>query len=235
MAKGTLDFFAPTNPFAAFEGWTFQDGGAINGSSDRHNELGSSGDEIKKALVNGKETTSATFIGNLTATTAKYKFPKIGSHSNGWHIDSIQVVWDRGAIQPKMTVNAHKHTQGTMHTTCRQYTPSLSEKVAYQAFGAPSAVDTAFALATQAVVDVRTITYNVSCTHVDEPGRTGNNLAGNNYDGVETLQIELTGAATTEDYTTTWDKTGYGKTPSNTAATSSSLTLEHHISADAAA
>lgn len=234
MAKGTLEFFGATNPFAAFEGWTFQDGGAISGQSDRPNELGATGDEMKKALINGRENVSATFVGSLAATTSKYKFPKVGSHSNGWHIDQIEVTWDRGAIQPKMTVTGHKHTQGTMHTTCRMYTPSLSDKIAYQAFGAPGSVDTAFALAQGAVVDVRSIKYTVSCTHIDEAGRTGNELAGNNHDGVETLQVELTGKATTEDFTSTWDKTSYGTTPSNTAATSSSFTFEHHLSADAA-
>lgn len=227
MAHGTLAIFSPTNLIGDLTGWTFQNGGGKNASKERASELGDDGDELMSALHNGKETATLEFVGALT--TGNYSFPAVGAHANGWHIDEIQVKWDRGQIRPKMTVTVHRHTEGAMHTTCRTYVSSLSGKIAAQVFGCPSDFDDAFALTQGAVVGMRSATLTVRCSHVDEPNGTGGNLMGDNYDGVETLAVELTGAATADDYETSWDEPDSGDTPSNTGATTRSLNFEHHI------
>ena len=104
-----------------------------------------------------------------------------------------------------------------------------------QDFGCPSDFGDAFALDAQAVVDLRDATYSCQCTHTDENGRSGEFLKGDNNDGVETLTVNLTGNATSDDYSTTWDATSDSTTPSNSGVTTSSITLEHHLSADEAA
>ena len=136
-----------------------------------------------------------------------------------WHIDSIEITWDREQIKPKLTVNAHKHEAGTNHATgsCRTYTATVT--IAAVAFGVPADLG-GVALASGATVDFRSATYTLGVTHIDEPGRSGEQLAGENHDGVETLEVEFTGDATADDceIKTGWTNDQKTTTPSNTAA-----------------
>lgn len=236
MAHGTVAFFAPSSGITVDDSWEFQDGGAVQNQRERASELGSDGDEITSAMHGGKATTSFIFVHKGTGTNLV--FPKVGLVTGGWHIDSISVRWSRDQIAPKMTVSCHKHTAGATHAAdgCRTYTPSLAS-IAKQAFGCPSAFTggtgkNAFSIASGAVVDLRDATYEVSVKHIDEPNATGGNLAGDNYDAVETLSVNLTGEATADDYTSDWDRTDDACTPSNTGATASSFTFEHHLAHD---
>ena len=162
MAHGTIEFFGPTSPISVPSGWTFQDGGAISSNKTRAAELGSDGDESASALHDPKSTTA--FIYRSTATSGNYAFPKPGTVTGGWHIDSFRVVWDRQQKDAKMTVNCHRHDAGTAHAanSCRTYTPSLDGKIAVVAFGCPVDFDDAFALDDEAVVDLRSAEYSCS-------------------------------------------------------------------------
>lgn len=233
MAKGTIEFFDPKCLITCVDAsWEFQDGGAVNNTRTRANELGMHGDEIRKKLHDNKASTSFVFVHK--GTGEKYVWPKIGLHSGGWHVDGFSCRWDRTKCAAVLTVNCHKHNAGTMHTDCRTYTPSLAN-VPVVDFGCPSNFGDGFTLKADAVVDLRDVTYNVSATHIDELGRSGEELKGNNHDGVETLQVNLTGAATADDYTTSWDCPTDTTTPSNTGVTTTAVNLEHHIAADVAA
>lgn len=239
MAHGTVDFFAPANEISVDSHWTFQDGGDVQKQNERAGELGADGDEVAHALHGAKATTSFTFIHDGGGDALA--FPKVGAVSGGWHIDEITVSWSRDSIAPKLVVSCHKHLDGTNHAanSCRTYTPSLSA-IAPQAFGCPAAFTggtgkNGFTLAQGSVVDLRDATYSVKCSHVDEANRTGGELAGNNYDCVETLEVNLTGAATADDWTSDWDNVSSGVTPSNTGATGSKLSFEHHVAHDTAA
>ena len=233
---GTIEFFAPDGEIdLSSSHWTFQDGGAINTSADRDSEPGKDGDELLATLHNSRSTTSFSYVHDGTGTY--YTFPKIGSIPDGWHIDSIRCIWDRSKARAHLTVNCHKHNAGANHTTApRKYTPSLAQ-IPVVSFGVPAVFTggsnkNAFTLDQNAVVDLRTATYDVSCTHIDEPGRNGNVLKSNNHDGVETLSLELTGSVLPDDYTTDWSQPASANTPSNSGVTTSSLTLEHHIAHD---
>ena len=160
--------------------------------------------------------------------------PKGGLVSAGWHVDSIQISWGRDQIKPKMVVSAHKHEDGTNHAanSCRTYTATV--EIDAVAFGVPADLG-AVALASGAAVDFRSATYTLQVNHIDEPGRDGTQLAGENHDGTETFSVEFTGDATADDYELDSDWTNDQKTttPSNTAATTTSLNLIHHIANDA--
>lgn len=238
MAHGTVQFFAPACDITVDSHWKFQDGGAKETTRERASELGADGDEVAHATHGARSTTSFIFIHDGDGDALV--FPNPGTVSGGWHIDDFSVVWSRDAIAPKMTVNCHKHESGTNHSSgsCRTYTPSLVA-IAPQTFGCPSAFSggtgkNGFTLAQGAVVDLRDATYTVKCSHVDEANRTGGELAGNNYDGVETLEVNLTGEATSDDWTSDWDRVSDGVTPSNTGATATKLSFEHHLAHDTA-
>lgn len=233
MAHGIVEFFAPTCPITVGSDWDFQNSGPQQTASNYANELGSDGDELRHATHGARTSWSWTFVNNLA--TGTISIPKGGLVSAGWHIDSIQIQWGRDQIKPKLTVNAHKHEDGTNHAvgSCRTYTASIS--VAAVAFGIPDDLG-GVSLASGATVDFRSATYTLSVSHIDEPGRDGTQLAGENHDGVETLAVEFTGNATSDDYAieTGWTNDQKTVTPSNTAATTTSLNLIHHLAHDTA-
>ena len=233
MAHGTVEFFNPTCPIAVGSDWDFQTCGPKQTAENYVNELGAHGDELRHATHGKRTTWSWTFVNNLDS--GNISIPKGGLVSAGWHIDSIEITWDREQIKPKMTVNAHKHEAGTNHATssCRTYTATVT--IAAVAFGVPADLG-GVALASGAAVDFRSATYKLEVTHIDEAGRSGEQLAGENHDGVETLEVEFTGDATADDYEIEdgWTNDQKTTTPSNTAATTTSLNLIHHIANDAA-
>jgi len=229
----SIEFFGTASVSAPDIGacWNLQNGGGIAKSKTRSGELGAAGDELLSALWDEKWSTSFTYVFKQPSTAvSNYPFPKVGDVIGGWHIDGFSCAWSRDKAAATLTLNCHKHGNAN-HDACRKYTPSLSA-IAVASFGVPSAFGTAFTLAQGTSIDLRSATYSVQCNHVDEPARDGTHLAGNNYDGSETLAVELTGAAGSDDYTTTWDNTSANGTPSNTGVTTTSLTLEHHLAHD---
>ena len=231
MAHGTVEFFNPTCPITVGADWDFQTSGPKQTSSNYVNELGQHGDELRHATHGKKTSWSWTFVNNLDSGTIT--IPKAGLVGAGWHVDSIQIQWGRDQIKPKMTVNAHMHDAGNPHTagSCRTYTATVA--IDAVAFGVPADLG-GVALDQGAVVDFRSATYTLQVSHIDEPGRDGSQLAGENHDGVETLSVEFTGDATADDYAIAegWTNDQKTTTPSNTAATTTSLNLIHHIAND---
>ena len=234
LAHGTIDFFAPADPNLGLSAeWEFQDGGDIQHSRTRAAEPKRDGDELRSKLHDGKSTTRFVYIFRQPATAVEVlTFPKVGKIAGGWHIDGFSCSWDRQQLAPKLTVNCHRHDANShAEDSCRTYTPSLAA-IPVTEFGCPADFGAAFKLTTGAVVDLRSATYAVQVSHIDELSRVGEELAGENRDGRETLSVELTGAATSEDYTSSWDQVDDGVTPTNSGATASSFTFEHHVAHD---
>ncbi len=233
MANGTVEFFGTESLTAPSldTSWTFQNGGAIARTRTRAGELGRTGDEFLSALYGDKSATSFTYVFKQPQTpVSHYVWPKIGAVLSGWHVDGFSCVWSRDRPAAVLTLNCHRHGSSP-HDAGRTYTPSLAA-VAPAAFGVPADFGDAFALDEEAVVDLRSATYAVQANHVDEDKRDGTHLRGDNYDCSETLSVDLTGAATSDDYETSWDMPSDTVTPSNTGATTTSLSFEHHVAHD---
>ena len=233
MAHGTVEFFGTEGVQApAFHAsWAFQDGGAAGHTRTRTGELGASGDEIGSGFHDDRTATSFTYAFRQTAEpVANYVWPKVGAIYGGWHLDGFSCAWSRDRKSAVLTATCHRH-DGKAHDAGRTYTPSLAE-VAVVPFGVPAAFGGAFALDAEATVDLRKATYEVKVQHVDEGARDGTHLRGDNHDGAETLAVELTGAATADDYATSWDMPADTVTPSNAGATATSLSFEHHLAHD---
>ena len=230
MANGTIEFFASACPLS-FTGWELQSEGPRSTEVNYTNELKADGDELANASTGTKTTGSWVFVSTVApGTNATLTIPNVGQiASGGWHLDEVSISWDRQQMKPKMTVTAHVHS-GTGHTagSCRQYAASVS--IPAVAFGVPADLG-GVSLADGAVVDFASATYKLTCNHIDEPGRAGAFLAGDNHDGVETLEVNFTGNVTSDDYVvaTGWKFNTRSFTRSNTAATTSSIALVHHI------
>ena len=231
-----IKFFDPTSEFGAFADWEQQTGSNPNTTEQRASMLGQHGDEIRWKGY-GKQTA-------LTATFGAIKkngdliVPNVGTVVGGVHIDSLSVAYTNTGF-PVMTLNGHRHNAGNAHTECRLYRAGV--KLPSQ-FGCPREIledvpstKNVFALTTNAEVDVRSVTYTLTCNHVDEANKDGGHLAGDNYDGSETLAVELTGDADAGEYEfdgDNWQLTGDNRTNGNTVATTSSITLTRHVAHD---
>lgn len=248
MAVSTkVEFFAPVSPFGDFDGWEIQTGGNPSKAKARASDLGKTGDEIAHETYDDKTSVSAVYT--LTSRTGNITLPSVGQILSGYHIDSVSVAFSQTAW-PKLTVAGHKHDLGNADTACRTYKPSLI--FAAQTIGVPESVsDSAnpavvvFKLNDGTPIGMRSMSYAIAVNHVDEMNGKGGHLAGDNYDGNETLTCELTGdavvtetgAADAGDVTvdsTKWTMTTNAKTQGNTAATTHSLTLVHHLAHEAA-
>ena len=233
MANGTIEFFTSESPFT-FADWTYQQPGGKRRSKNYVSEPGSDGDEIAHATHNHREEGAWTYLlsGSVTPGT-DITIPNVGQIAAGWHLDRVEIGWSREQMRPKLTASAHRHLDGNAHGgaaahECRQYAASVAIKAV--AFGVPADLG-GVKLASGAVVDWRDATYVLECNHVDEAGRDGSELAGDNYDGTESISANITGNWTDDDLeaASDWTRTGDSATPSNTGATTGAVEYVHHV------
>lgn len=216
-------FFNPTSPFGSLTGWSVQNENPTTANT-RAQALGQTGLEIASRTHDSRTNVSATYV----ATVATAAIPRVGQVLNGYHVDSVQVTYSNTAFA-QMTLTGHKHvdvsgqTHGVKGKVPRQFAGSLT--TVGTLFGCPSAP---LGVAIPTGAGVRSMTYNLSVNHVDELGSEGKWLNGDNYDPTETVEVELcdTGVITAA---TGWDLTSAGNTRGNTAAETSTATVEKHI------
>ena len=225
-------FFDPTNVFGALADWEPQTGSNPNITEQRASLLGQHGDEIRWKGYGKQTALTATF--GAKKESGLLTIPNVGLVVGGVHIDSLTVAYTNTGF-PILTLNGHRHDHGNAHTPCRQYKASIKLPAI---FGCPREIamdettpENAFALTTQAEIDTRSVTYTLTTNHVDEMDHEGGHLAADNYDGSETLAVELTGDAESDEYEVSdkWQLTTDARTNGNTVATTSSMTLTRHL------
>ncbi|MGN0851855.1 MAG: hypothetical protein ACI4Q3_00600 [Kiritimatiellia bacterium] len=226
-----VEFFGTDSAFGEITGWEPQNGPNPANAKSYSNALGQDGDEIRNAEYDAKTTYTNTYVSTLT--TGNLTIPAVGDIIDGVHIDSVQVTYNQTGF-PTMTVTGHKHTQGNLDANTRKYRPSVTLPAV--ALGVPSEIEDAFELSASADCGMRSLTYTLSATHVDELNGTGGHLAGENHDGVETIAGELTGSAiigTDLSFDSAWFNDTNGKQQSNTGATTTSFNITKHIAKSA--
>lgn len=237
MASNTT-FFTPTDPIEINtlldleEGdaqWIFQSA-TPETQSDRASGLATNGDEAAWKAYNAKKSVTAVY--KCFALSGNLKLPDVGVVASTFHIDSVKLDYDPAGY-PTLNVSMHKHTGATTHATssCNSFATDI---VFPAQFGIPSTLfdNTIETFALDAAgIGMRSLSFGLGCTHVDELGGTGDWLAGDNHDGVETLDIEFTGAPDDEDFTfdSTWHKGSDGTPESNTSVNTRKVSLTRHI------
>ena len=234
-----VTFFAPdTSILGALTDWEIQTGGNPSISRSRAQCLKANGDELAAVQYGTKVEYSFT-LKPKTFTGTAYTFPNVGEILGGAHIDSLSLAYTQADF-PTLTVNAHRHCSldGTTntHDACRIYVPSVV--LPPRSIGVPSTLKDADGTAIFTMpegVGMRSLTYSLAVSHIDEDDGEGEHLAGQNHDGVETLSIELTGEVEIADLnlSSAWMlPESSSLSQSSTAATTTSLTLSRHISYD---
>lgn len=210
-------FFNPTSPFGALTGWDIQTNNPTT-SATRAQALGSAGDELASKLHDTRTSVSATYV---LQTATGCKIPKFGEILGGYHVDTVVISFSNTAFVT-MTLTGHKHG-ASAHPACRTYTGSLTTIVSN--FGCPSTV---IGMTIPNNAGVRTMTYTLQGNHQDELGSAGEFLAADNYDGNETVDVELCDSGTIAA-TTGWDMTSTNSAFANNAAQTTSATVEKHL------
>lgn len=235
---GSVKFFDPVDPFSLAD-WEVQTGPNPNRTKQRASALKKDGDELAHAQHGTSESCTFTYVAKKF--TGFLTVPGVGTIASGYHIDNWTVTYSQRGF-PALSVSAHKHIDGTLDADCRVYEPTF--KVPARTIGIPTEIpavtgdDPVFALDAEAVVGIRGMTLAMSLNHVDEDDNAGNHLAGDNYDGSETITVDFTGdVVPADDYELAegWTDDTLGKSQGNTQATTTSLTATHHVAHKVAA
>jgi hypothetical protein len=235
MSATVLGFFTPTDVLGLGGSFIAQSDAPVT-TKKRAQGLLANGDEgISKTY--GEETKRTVTYEHQNATGV-ITLPPVGSVMASLHIDSIDVEYQPNAW-PKVSFQTHQHAVNP-HTAANEYSSTIALP---SQFGIPRALDDGaeptaadiFKLgADDTGIGIKSMKYSLSCTHQDEDGETGDHLAGENRDGVEKLDIGLTGIPASVTVGADWDNLSDGTSLGNTAADARNISLEHHIARDVA-
>lgn len=241
MAQTPVTFYDPSSPFGALTGWEVQTGGDPTKTKQQDMDFGSTGDFLASEEYDKRSTVSATYKPAVRTGGASMYLPSVGEVLGGYHVDSFSLAFSVNG-SPTLTVSGHKHDDGNGHAvdSCRTY--SATPNFIVQGIGIPTTLETdaeasIFAMNALAEVGLRSMSYSLAVTHDDEL-HNGAHLAGENRDGIETLDIEFTGGAVQgadADYTLDSGWFVGTDTPSqgNTTVKTKSISATHHILKDA--
>lgn len=105
-----------------------------------------------------------------------FSVPAVGSISaTGYHIDSVQVLWSSGDW-PVVTISGHTHDGPSHPPVSRSWSPSIPMPCGWGAVPA---------YAGEGAVSV---TYQLSCTHVEALDEHGNVFASDDIGAIETVE-----------------------------------------------
>ena len=223
MAR-TVGFFNPECPYTITNAELQSESPSI--SYQRAQSLDANGDEANAVMYGGRKTQTFSFRGTGTGNFGTISVGSIAG-TEKYHMDSVAASYST-TDNPELTISAHAHTSGYSHGSPHNTaSPSI---VLPAAFGT-CAWNTFFGLT--ADKSVSSLNYNLSLTHEEANGCDGNATASQNRDAVETITVEFVGIvdeATVKAALDGWDVTSANPgTKGNTAAETSSYTLEHHI------
>lgn len=238
MAATVLGFFSPTDVLGLGGSFVPQSS-TPNATLQRAAGILANGDEGIHKTYGAK--TEHTIVYEHQSNTGFIVLPQVGSVVAGLHIDSVDVEYNTKGW-PKVSIKCHQHGTNahTSGNTLNLFTPTV--KLPSQ-FGIPRALaedvevdpDDIFKLGNDdAAIGISSMKYSLACQHQDDDGEAGEHLAGENRDGVEKIEIGLTGIPASVTTGTDWDKLADGTGKSNTSADTQTISLEHHIARDAA-
>lgn len=235
----TVGFFTPTDILALGGSFVIQSDKPTS-TLKRAQGLLANGDEGIRKMYGAESKRVLTY--EYQSASGTITLPKVGSVISALHIDSIDVEY-KPEGWPQITFNCHQHGSNP-HTSGNTLNLFLGTIALPAQFGiprsiqdttVPTAVDIFKLALGDASIGVKSVKYTLSCTHLDED-ISGEHLAGDNRDGVEKLDIGLTGIpGTAPTIGANWDQPDNGTDKGNTKADESSISLEHHIARFAAA
>jgi len=250
MPDPKLGFFDPVDPLSinaaltliGDDQWIVQSHNPTTARS-RVAGMAANGDEGAFATMDVK--TSGTVTYECFKTAGYLTLPVVGQVYSGFHVDSAKLTYKANGY-PSLELSYHNHaTNAHAASSCNTYVMGRTStgKVAQfpAGIGCPASISdnaaapaTYFAMA-HVTIGIKTLTVTLAVTHQDEPGSTGDHLAGENRDGKETLEADFVGVPTTVTVYTTFVAPSTGSTTTNAAADTAKHSYERHLAREAAA
>lgn len=229
MAATILGFFSPTDILSLGGNFIVQSC-TPSDTLQRAQGLLGNGDEGITKTYGGK--TDLTVVYEYQSEAGNITLPKVGEVKATYHVDRVRLEY-RANAWPLITITCHKHAAAT-HTAANQFAASVTFPAQ---FGiprsltdttSPTPVDLWKMGADDAGIGVKSMSYECSCTHLDEDGETSAHLAGQNRDGVEKLDVGLTGIPASITVLAGWANLSNGTSKGNTAADTQTMSYERH-------
>jgi len=156
---------------------------------------------------NGDEANFKTFAGKLSVLAVydyEYESGNIsllsaGAVSRGYHVDVAKLEY-RPNAWPRLSYTLHKHASNN-HSSCYSFAPTPTFPAQ---FGIPRSLNVWNMGAADTTIGLRAMIYTITCKHMDEEGEDGSQLVGENNDGIEVLEIELTGVPASLSIASGW-------------------------------
>lgn len=226
-----VNFFEASSPAGLVNAtdWEPQSGPSPTISRQRAQALKANGDELAFKQYGAQKAFTFNYKAKRVSGAA-LEIPPVGKVVSGYHVDSVTLTYSQTDF-PALAVTAHKHCadDGTeqTHDPTRYYEcdidcPALP-------IGVPE-LEGVFTLPDG--LGMRSLTVTLACNHVDEMDGTGGHLAGDNYDGSETVAAEMTGSCTVGELSIGdgWGlPESHGTAQSNTGVTTTSFSLVKHL------
>lgn len=214
--------------------WVLQSGSPST-SRNRAQGLKTNGDEAASQLYGGQTSQTLEFKNFQSSGDtgdSGNAIPSAGKCASGWHVDSVSVSYSP-TDWPTLSVQVHKHddceTGVTSHASqANTYTASLELPMG---FGVPSDIKTIVGIS-DSTIGLSAFSYEMSVTHQDEVGGSGNYLASEDRDGSESASVSTVGVPSADPDIDGWDMLSDSTNASNTTADTATYSFEHHVQRD---
>jgi hypothetical protein len=179
--------------------WAWQGASPAN-AVQRAQALGATGQEVAKSLYDSTDTVTENWMAKDTVDLA---IPDLGSVVDDYVVTDITVATINTGFAT-LAITGHKHTDGTpTFTAATGYAALITA-----AFGALN-----LSGATGASGTLNSSSIQATCQHAEAKGADGNNVAGENYNAMQTCtQTYIDGGV----MSTTWDITSTSTAETNT-------------------
>jgi hypothetical protein len=179
--------------------WAWQGASPAN-AVQRAQALGATGQEVAKSLYDSTDTVTENWMAKDTVDLA---IPDLGSVVDDYVVTDITVATSNTGFAT-LAITGHKHTDGTPTFTAATGSAALITA----AFGALN-----LSGATGASGTLNSSSIQATCQHAEAKGADGNNVAGENYNAMQTCtQTYIDGGV----MSTTWDITSTSTAETNT-------------------
>jgi hypothetical protein len=136
--------------------------------------LGATGQEVASTLYDSTDNVRESWVAKDAVALT---IPDLGSVVDDYVVTSIKLGTSNTGFAT-LDITAHKHTDGTPSMTCATGGAALITA----AYGALT-----LGCSTSGVLNSSSIEY--TCQHAEAKGATGDNVAGENYDGKQTVTL----------------------------------------------
>lgn len=177
-----------------------RNGSTPDNGKQRAQALGATGQEVAHQLYDSTDSVTEVFVAK---DVVDLSVPDLGAVVDDYVITTIRIETSNTDFA-KLTLTGHKHADGT---------PGYTAATGYGALVTAAFGALVLAGSTGASGTLNSSSIEATCQHAEAKGATGDTIAGENYNGMQTCtQVYIDGGV----MDTTWDVTSTSTSETNT-------------------